>query len=61
MNFGRIAKVHAFHKGAKNDMTDDDFEYAAGEKPTAKRLEKANARLSDLRDQLTRKWKLDED
>lgn len=63
MNFGKIAKVFAFNNGFSREMEASDGEdiEEAGEKALAPgKLAKANAALEKLKEQMERKWKIDE-
>lgn len=61
MNYGKIAKRHAFKHGVATPITAENAEDLFGGRVTPKRLEKANARREQLAEQLTKRWKLDEE
>ena len=61
MNFGKIAKRFAYANGLEEDMTADDGEELIGRNFAPGKLDKANAALEKLREQIRKRWKLDED
>lgn len=61
MNFGNMAKHHAFHKGVATEIEAEDGEELADKKFSPARLIKVNAAREKLMEQLARKWKIDQD
>lgn len=62
MNFGKIAKAHAFAVGFTTPFTEETLQpyMDEGKNASPGRLEKANNMLDKLREQMEKRWKLDE-